>query len=73
MFLMGEGESVLSQVLNKSLTEQRQFEEAKKGVLKHTEQTKEQKGKELTDMLDLQLLFLFYILNKHSVLNSIPC
>ncbi|XDV14317.1 hypothetical protein PO909_014588, partial [Leuciscus waleckii] len=48
MFLMGEGESVLSQVLNKSLTEQRQFEEAKRGVLKHTEQTKEQKGKELT-------------------------
>jgi len=45
MFLMGEGESVLSQVLNKSLTEQRQFEEAKRGVLKHTEQTKEQKGK----------------------------
>ncbi|XP_039550561.1 PC4 and SFRS1 interacting protein 1a isoform X2 [Pimephales promelas] len=43
MFLMGEGESVLSQVLNKSLTEQRQFEEAKRGVLKHTEQTKEQK------------------------------
>ncbi|XP_077088475.1 PC4 and SFRS1 interacting protein 1a isoform X3 [Siphateles boraxobius] len=43
MFLMGEGESVLSQVLNKSLTEQRQFEEAKRGVLKHTEQIKEQK------------------------------
>ncbi|XP_067297692.1 PC4 and SFRS1 interacting protein 1a isoform X3 [Pseudorasbora parva] len=43
LFLMGEGESVLSQVLNKSLTEQRQFEEAKRGVLKHTEQTKEQK------------------------------
>ncbi|XP_073698730.1 PC4 and SFRS1 interacting protein 1a [Garra rufa] len=43
MFLMGEGESVLSQVLNKSLTEQRQFEEAKRGVLKSTEQTKEQK------------------------------
>ncbi|XP_026108678.1 lens epithelium-derived growth factor-like isoform X1 [Carassius auratus] len=48
MFLMGEGESVLSQVLNKSLTEQRQFEEAKRGVLKNTEQTKEQKGKKLT-------------------------
>lgn len=43
MFLMGEGESVLSQVLNKSLTEQRQFEETKRGVLKNTEQTKEQK------------------------------
>ncbi|XP_051552927.1 lens epithelium-derived growth factor-like isoform X1 [Myxocyprinus asiaticus] len=41
MFLMGEGESVLSQVLNKSLAEQRQFEDAKKGVLKKTEQTKE--------------------------------
>lgn len=43
MFLMGEGESVLSQVLNKSLTEQKLFEEAKRGVLKNTEQTKEQK------------------------------
>uniref|UniRef100_A0A672JVB6 Lens epithelium-derived growth factor-like n=1 Tax=Sinocyclocheilus grahami TaxID=75366 RepID=A0A672JVB6_SINGR len=47
MFLMGEGESVLSQVLNKSQRQsekkQRQIEEAKRGVLKNTEQTKEQK------------------------------
>ncbi|KAI4903755.1 hypothetical protein NFI96_023335, partial [Prochilodus magdalenae] len=42
MFLVGEGEAVLSQVLNKSLAEQRQFEEAKKGALKRAEQTKEQ-------------------------------
>ncbi|XP_066535929.1 PC4 and SFRS1 interacting protein 1a isoform X2 [Hoplias malabaricus] len=42
MFLVGEGEAVLSQVLNKSLAEQRQFEEAKKGALKRAEQTKDQ-------------------------------
>ncbi|XP_022522498.2 PC4 and SFRS1 interacting protein 1a isoform X3 [Astyanax mexicanus] len=42
MFLVGEGEAVLSQVLNKSLAEQRQYEEAKKGALKRAEQTKEQ-------------------------------
>ncbi|XP_012687296.2 PC4 and SFRS1 interacting protein 1a isoform X1 [Clupea harengus] len=42
MFLVGEGDSVLSQVLNKSLAEQRQFEEAKKGALKKAEQAKEQ-------------------------------
>uniref|UniRef100_A0A9J7X7K6 PWWP domain-containing protein n=1 Tax=Cyprinus carpio carpio TaxID=630221 RepID=A0A9J7X7K6_CYPCA len=48
MFLMGEGESVLSQVLNKSQKQSekkhRETEEAKRGVLKNTEQTKEQKG-----------------------------
>ncbi|XP_051555450.1 lens epithelium-derived growth factor-like isoform X1 [Myxocyprinus asiaticus] len=49
MFLMGEGESVLSQVLNKSLAEQRQFEEAKKGVLKKNEQTKEQSDSKVMD------------------------
>uniref|UniRef100_A0A671QPY5 Lens epithelium-derived growth factor-like n=1 Tax=Sinocyclocheilus anshuiensis TaxID=1608454 RepID=A0A671QPY5_9TELE len=47
MFLVGEGESVLSQVLNKSQRQsekkQRPIEEAKRGVLKNTEQTKEQK------------------------------
>uniref|UniRef100_A0A9J8CXI1 PWWP domain-containing protein n=2 Tax=Cyprinus carpio TaxID=7962 RepID=A0A9J8CXI1_CYPCA len=47
MFLMGEGESVLSQVLNKSQKQSekkhRETEEAKRGVLKNTEQTKEQK------------------------------
>lgn len=41
MFLVGEGDSVLSQVLNKSLAEQRQHEEAKKGALKRVEQAKE--------------------------------
>lgn len=41
MFLVGEGDSVLSQVLNKSIAEQRQFEEARKGALKRAEQTKE--------------------------------
>lgn len=61
MFLMGEGESVLSQVLNKSLTEQRQFEEAKRGVLKNTEQTKEQKGKELTDTCFFYSLYFHFI------------
>ncbi|KPP74156.1 hypothetical protein Z043_106713 [Scleropages formosus] len=42
MFLVGEGDSVLSQVLNKSLAEQRQHEEAKKGALKRAEQAREQ-------------------------------
>lgn len=41
MFLVGEGDCVLSQVLNKSIAEQRQFEEARKGALKRAEQTKE--------------------------------
>lgn len=41
MFLVGEGDSVLSQVLNKSLAEQKQHEEAKKGAMKKTEQAKE--------------------------------
>lgn len=41
MFLVGEGDCVLSQVLNKSLAEQRQHEEAKKGALKKVEQAKE--------------------------------
>lgn len=41
MFLVGEGDCVLSQVLNKSLAEQRQHEEAKKGALKRVEQVKE--------------------------------
>ncbi|XP_066576798.1 PC4 and SFRS1 interacting protein 1a isoform X2 [Amia ocellicauda] len=42
MFLVGEGDSVLSQVLNKSLAEQRQHEEAKKGALKKAEQARDQ-------------------------------
>lgn len=41
MFLVGEGDCVLSQVLNKSLAEQRQHEEAKKGALKRVEQARE--------------------------------
>uniref|UniRef100_A0A8C6TNS1 Lens epithelium-derived growth factor integrase-binding domain-containing protein n=1 Tax=Neogobius melanostomus TaxID=47308 RepID=A0A8C6TNS1_9GOBI len=44
MFLVGEGDCVLSQVLNKSLAEQRQHEEAKKGALKKAEQAKENAG-----------------------------
>ncbi|XP_073721242.1 PC4 and SFRS1-interacting protein-like [Misgurnus anguillicaudatus] len=42
MFLMGEGEAALSHVLNKSLAEQRQFEDAKKGTMRKTEESKEQ-------------------------------
>lgn len=41
MFLVGEGDCVLSQVLNKSLAEQRQHEEAKRGALKRLESSKE--------------------------------
>ncbi|XP_023284015.1 PC4 and SFRS1-interacting protein isoform X1 [Seriola lalandi dorsalis] len=49
MFLVGEGDSVLSQVLNKSLVEQRQHEEAKKGALKRVEQAKENNSDKLTN------------------------
>ncbi|XP_030001341.1 PC4 and SFRS1 interacting protein 1a isoform X2 [Sphaeramia orbicularis] len=45
MFLVGEGDCVLSQVLNKSLAEQRQHEEAKKGALKRVEQARENTDK----------------------------
>ncbi|KFW73935.1 Lens epithelium-derived growth factor, partial [Phalacrocorax carbo] len=51
MFLVGEGDSVLSQVLNKSLAEQKQHEEAnktkeqwKKGTNKKMEKEKDQTG-----------------------------
>ncbi|NXK89701.1 PSIP1 factor, partial [Formicarius rufipectus] len=51
MFLVGEGDSVLSQVLNKSLAEQKQHEEAnktkeqwKKGANKKVEKDKDQTG-----------------------------
>uniref|UniRef100_A0A8B9GKX7 PC4 and SFRS1 interacting protein 1 n=1 Tax=Amazona collaria TaxID=241587 RepID=A0A8B9GKX7_9PSIT len=51
MFLVGEGDSVLSQVLNKSLAEQKQHEEAnktkeqwKKGANKKMEKEKDQTG-----------------------------
>ncbi|XP_034044410.1 PC4 and SFRS1 interacting protein 1a isoform X1 [Thalassophryne amazonica] len=47
MFLVGEGDSVLSQVLNKSLAEQRQHEEAKKGALKKMEQARESNSEKL--------------------------
>ncbi|XP_061687002.1 PC4 and SFRS1 interacting protein 1a isoform X2 [Syngnathoides biaculeatus] len=41
MFLVGEGECMLSKVLNRSLAEQRQHEEAKKGTLRKAEQAQE--------------------------------
>ncbi|NXC89867.1 PSIP1 factor, partial [Cercotrichas coryphoeus] len=54
MFLVGEGDSVLSQVLNKSLAEQKQHEEAnktkeqgKKGSSKKTEKEKDQTGSKI--------------------------
>lgn len=49
MFLVGEGDCVLSQVLNKSLAEQRQHEEAKKGALKRVEQAKENTTDKMTN------------------------
>ncbi|KAG7260983.1 hypothetical protein CRUP_016930, partial [Coryphaenoides rupestris] len=49
MFLVGEGDSMISQVLNRSIAEQRQHEEAKKGALKRAEQAREQSA-ELTSV-----------------------
>ncbi|XP_060947343.1 PC4 and SFRS1 interacting protein 1a isoform X1 [Limanda limanda] len=49
MFLVGEGDCVLSQVLNKSLAEQRQHEEAKKGAMKRVEQAKENHSDKMTN------------------------
>nr|XP_020447534.1 PC4 and SFRS1-interacting protein isoform X2 [Monopterus albus] len=49
MFLVGEGECALSQVLNKSLAEQRQHEEAKKGALKRAEQARENDSDKMTN------------------------
>ncbi|XP_063740538.1 PC4 and SFRS1 interacting protein 1a isoform X4 [Eleginops maclovinus] len=49
MFLVGEGDCVLSQVLNKSIAEQRQHEEAKKGALKRVEQAKENVSDKMTN------------------------
>ncbi|CAI5680588.1 unnamed protein product [Oreochromis niloticus] len=49
MFLVGEGDCVLSQVLNKSIAEQRQHEEAKKGALKRVEQAKENNSDKVTN------------------------
>ncbi|XP_024859567.1 PC4 and SFRS1 interacting protein 1a isoform X2 [Kryptolebias marmoratus] len=49
MFLVGEGDCVLSQVLNKSLAEQRQYEEAKKGALKRAEHVKDGNTDKMTN------------------------
>ncbi|XP_062985310.1 PC4 and SFRS1-interacting protein [Elgaria multicarinata webbii] len=56
MFLVGEGDSVLSQVLNKSLAEQKQHEEAnktkeqwKKGPNKKAEKDREQTGTKIVN------------------------
>ncbi|XP_013863225.1 PC4 and SFRS1 interacting protein 1a isoform X2 [Austrofundulus limnaeus] len=49
MFLVGEGDCVLSQVLNKSLAEQRQYEEAKKGALKRAELVKDNNTDKMTN------------------------
>nr|XP_060618393.1 PC4 and SFRS1-interacting protein isoform X1 [Anolis sagrei ordinatus]XP_060618394.1 PC4 and SFRS1-interacting protein isoform X1 [Anolis sagrei ordinatus]XP_060618395.1 PC4 and SFRS1-interacting protein isoform X1 [Anolis sagrei ordinatus]XP_060618396.1 PC4 and SFRS1-interacting protein isoform X1 [Anolis sagrei ordinatus] len=56
MFLVGEGDSVLSQVLNKSLAEQKQHEEAnktkeqwKKAPNKKTEKEREQAGTKIVN------------------------
>ncbi|TNN89421.1 Lens epithelium-derived growth factor [Liparis tanakae] len=49
MFLVGEGDCLLSQVLNKSFAEQRQHEEAKKGALKRVEQAKENHPDKMTN------------------------
>lgn len=54
MFLVGEGDCVLSQVLNKSLAEQRQYEEAKKGALKRAEHVKDNN----TGTVHFKLFFL---------------
>ncbi|XP_056136246.1 PC4 and SFRS1 interacting protein 1a [Lampris incognitus] len=49
MFLVGEGDSIISQVLNKSIAEQRQYEEAKKGALKKAEQAREHNSDKTTN------------------------
>ncbi|XP_047220906.1 PC4 and SFRS1 interacting protein 1a isoform X1 [Girardinichthys multiradiatus] len=49
MFLVGEGDCVLSQVLNKSLAEQRQHEDAKKGALKKAEHVKDHNTDKVTN------------------------
>lgn len=59
MFLVGEGDCVLSQVLNKSLAEQRQHEEAKKGALKRVEQAKENNSGTDHHILSFFLAYLY--------------
>ncbi|XP_037545968.1 PC4 and SFRS1 interacting protein 1a [Nematolebias whitei] len=49
MFLVGEGDCVLSQVLNKSLAEQRQHEDAKRGALKRAEHVKDTNTDKMTN------------------------
>ncbi|XP_056265746.1 PC4 and SFRS1 interacting protein 1a isoform X2 [Pseudoliparis swirei] len=49
MFLVGEGDCLLSQVLNKSFAEQRQHEDAKKGALKRVEQAKDNHPDKMTN------------------------
>ncbi|XP_030207514.1 PC4 and SFRS1 interacting protein 1a isoform X4 [Gadus morhua] len=49
MFLVGEGDSMISQVLNKSIAEQRQYEEAKKGALKRAEQAREMNADKISN------------------------
>ena len=41
MFLVGEGEQALAQVLCRSTSEQKQYEEAKKGALRRAELARE--------------------------------
>lgn len=41
MFLLGEGDQLLSQVLNKSIAEQKQQEEARKGAQRKAERARE--------------------------------
>lgn len=65
MFLVGEGDCVLSQVLNKSLAEQRQHEEAKKGALKRVEQSKENNSGKMYSRFNrfsCDVVFFFYSL-----------
>ncbi|XP_056442242.1 PC4 and SFRS1 interacting protein 1a isoform X2 [Gadus chalcogrammus] len=56
MFLVGEGDSMISQVLNKSIAEQRQYEEAKKGALKRAEQAREMNADNKISNGDFNLL-----------------
>uniref|UniRef100_A0A3P9A8E8 PWWP domain-containing protein n=1 Tax=Esox lucius TaxID=8010 RepID=A0A3P9A8E8_ESOLU len=49
MFLVGEGDQLLSQVLNKSMAEQRQHEEAKKEAQKRAERARENDTDKMTN------------------------
>ena len=67
MFLVGEGDSMISQVLNKSIAEQRQFEEAKKGALKRAEQAREQNAGEPTGREPMGALQLLVYIKSQAV------